>query len=232
MQAATAPVILLLNSDAFVTPETLRAGLALMRDQPAAGVAGVQILNPDGSIQAESGRFPSLWGDICTSLGMDQFGQGARRAPESAAPVDWVHGACMFVRRRALESVGGLDPRFFMYSEEVDWCRLFWGVGWEVWYLPEVHVVHIGGASSRSNDLSRRVALYRSRLGLRRRLDGPHASALLWLAMLAGLAVRIVSRPVLEFLLRRKLGRQSPRSDLQLLRAIARMDPLSRFVGT
>jgi hypothetical protein len=231
MRIASAPVILLLNSDAFVTRKTLHAGLAILHDQPQAGLAGVRILNPDGSIQAESGSFPSLWQDICISLGVERFRKPSPGVSKVAAPVDWVHGACMFVRKRALQSVGGLDSRFFMYSEEVDWCRRFWEAGWAVWYLPTVDVVHIGGASSSTKDLSRRVALYRSRLGLRRRLDGPLASMLLWLAMLAGFAARIVTRSVLQALFRRHVGRQSARADWQLLCAIVRMDPLARFVG-
>jgi GT2 family glycosyltransferase len=231
MGIATAPVVLLLNSDAFVTAETLHAALAVLSDQPQVGLVGVRILNPDGSVQAESGSFPSLWQDILTSLGIERHKGASKTVPKTTGPVEWVHGACMFARASALASAGGLDERFFMYSEEVDWCRRFWEAGWEVWYLPETCVVHIGGASSGSNDLGRRVALYRSRLGLRRRLDGPLASLLLWTVMLGGFTARIATRPLLQAVLRRRIGRQSARADWQLLCAVARMDPLARFAA-
>jgi GT2 family glycosyltransferase len=56
-----------------------------------------------------------------------------------------------------------------MYSEEVDWCRRFWAAGWEVWHIPDADVVHVGSASSQ-NDMRRRLALYKSRLGFRRKV--------------------------------------------------------------
>jgi GT2 family glycosyltransferase len=135
----------------------------------------------------------------------------------------------MFVRIAALDDVGLLDTRFFMYSEEVEWCRRFWERGWQVWYLPEAVVTHIGGASSVGLDLRRRSALYRGRLGLRRRMAGPAASAVLWLSMVLGLAGRVVARAIARMLTRRSFGRQTPRADWELLLAIARMDPLARW---
>lgn len=232
LRSATAPVILLLNSDAFVTAATLRLALKTIHCNPYVGVVGVRILNPDGSIQAESGTFPTLWQDIRVSVGLDQLDRKPARAPEVAWPVDWVHGACLFVRKAAYEAVGGLDERFFMYSEEVDWCHRFWAADWQVWYVPEATAVHLGGASSRSNDLGRRAALYESRLGLRRHIAGPHSSLLLWLAMLAGMTGRVAVRPLLQVLTRRRVGYQSAETDLQLLRAIARMDPLARKLAS
>ena len=232
MKIAEAPILLLLNSDAFVTAETLRRGMNTIRHNPYVGLAGVRILNPDGTIQAEHGDFPTLWHDIRISIGLDQLDRKASQAPSVAWPVDWVHGACMFARREAVQTVGGLDERFFMYSEEVDWCHRFWDAGWQVWYLPDASAVHVGGASSHSNDLVRRVALYQSRLGLRRHIAGPHSSLLLWIAMISGLAGRLVIRPLLQSLTRRKVGYQSAVADWQLLVAIVRMDPLARNLAS
>ena len=232
LRIAAAPISLLLNSDAFVTAETLQRAIQAIRRNPYIGLVGVRILNPDGTIQAENGAFPTLWQDIRLSVGLDQLDRRSGRAPEVAWPVDWVHGACMFARKLAVDAVGGLDERYFMYSEEVDWCHRFWKTGWQVWYLPDVTAVHLGGGSSRSNDLSRRISLYQSRLGLRRRLAGPHSSLLLWLAMLSGLAGRLAVRPVLQFITRRKVGYQSATADWQLLVAIARMDPLARNLAS
>jgi GT2 family glycosyltransferase len=193
------------------------------------GLAGVQLLNADGTLQAEHGTFPSLWHDIRVSAWLDRVRASRTRPLVASGPVDWVQGACMFVRMAALREVGPLDTRFFMYSEEVEWCRRFGEHGWQVWYLPDAIVTHIGGASSAGLDLLRRAALYRGRLGLRRRMDGSPASALLWCCMLCGLLVRIAARALARVVARRDVGRQTPRSDWELLRLIARMDPLARW---
>jgi hypothetical protein len=63
-------------------------------------------------------------------------------------PVDWLVGACLLVRREAYEEVGGLDEGFFMYSEELDWCRRIKEAGWDIVYLPTASVIHHEGKSS------------------------------------------------------------------------------------
>lgn len=228
MVLARAPIALLLNSDAFITTSAIDDALALLRAYPRIGVVGTRLLNTDGSVQAEAGRFPTFRDDLLTSLGLEQL--IARRPASYPGPVavDWVQGACMFVRTAAVAGVGGLDARFFMYSEEVDWCRRFWGAGWQVWYLPDADVVHVGSASSR-NDTRRRLALYRSRLGFRRRVAGPLASAMLWFLILLGLTARIVARAPVQLLTRQPVGRQTPASDIALLAALLRVDPLARW---
>lgn len=226
--SATGECILLINSDAFVTRAAVDQALDLFTHQPRLGICGVRIVNPDGSLQAGPGRFPTLWDDVATSLGIDQLrgspGHVSDRAPR---PVDWIHGACLFVRRATIDQIGDLDTSFFMYSEEVEWCHRCWSAGWQVWYLPAAPVVHLGGASSENDDIGRRTALYQSRLKLRRRVSGRFAAGLLWLAMVLGLTGRIVVRSMLQLLSRRRVGRQSPRSDWQLLIAMSRAHPLS-----
>jgi N-acetylglucosaminyl-diphospho-decaprenol L-rhamnosyltransferase len=228
MAHAKAETVLLLNSDAFICENAIRQGLEVLQRNPQVGIAGLRLDNEDGTFQAGDGSFPTLWDDVRHSIGLDQFWRSSRQPLSAAGPVDWVQGACMFVRRSAVSDVGGLDSHFFMYSEEVDWCWRFWRHGWEVWQLPDVSVIHLGGGSSKSNDIGRRIALYRSRLSLRRRLGGPVATAALWSAMVAGLAGRIAARSAARLILKRNVGRQSPATDFALLRAILHMDPLAR----
>lgn len=225
---ASAPVALLLNSDAFVNGETLSRAVQVFAEQPRAGIVGVTVLNDDGSVQAAEGVFPTLGSDLAASIGLDQLARSGRRAPSIAA-VDWVHGACLFVRMDAYRMVGGLDTRFFMYSEEVEWCWRMWHSGAEVWIEPAATVIHLGGASSARNDVRRRSALYRSRIGLRRRMSGRRSGVCLWLGMLAGLSGRVVVRGTLGLVTRRQIGRQSAAADWALLCDIARSDPLARW---
>jgi N-acetylglucosaminyl-diphospho-decaprenol L-rhamnosyltransferase len=229
LAAARAPVALLLNSDAFVTAPVLRRACDLLRDTPLVGLVGVRLVNEDGSLQATWETFPTLATDIGVSLGFDRLLARRPAEPQRTGPADWVQGACIFVRMTAFASVGGFDETFFMYSEEVDWCRRFWARDWQVWYLGEVAVVHLGGASSRNSNLRRRRNLYRSRLGLRRRFSGPAASGLLWGCMLAGLTLRATGRAALRLLARRHVGRHAASDDWALACAVARMDPLARW---
>jgi GT2 family glycosyltransferase len=227
IELAEAESLLFLNSDAFVTTEAIRAGLEVLR-RPGVGMAGVDLVNADGSFQATSGRFPTLLSDVARSTGLDRLIPGQRQPLAEPAPADWVQGACMFVRTSAIVDAGPLDVDFFMYSEEVEWCWRFWKAGWEVWQLHGVAVVHLGGASSSTNDLSRRAALYRSRLALRRRIGGPVASVVLWGIMIAGLVARIPARGIARLTLRRNVGFQTMSADAQLLWMMLQTNPFSR----
>jgi GT2 family glycosyltransferase len=75
-----------------------------------------------------------------------------------------MQGACMMMRRTTLDEIGGLDERFFMYSEEVDWCWRIWKAGWAVYYLPQATVLHWGGQSTSRAPAKRRIMVYRSKL--------------------------------------------------------------------
>lgn len=225
---STGDVVLLLNSDAFMNSRALNRCLDVLRRNPAVGLVGLDLLNEDGTFQAGHGAFPTLWDDVSRSIGLDQLAKPSRSSKSDPGPVDWVQGACMFVRRVAIQDTGGLDSRFFMYSEEVDWCWRFWQHGWHVWHAPDVSIVHLGGGSSLGNDDGRRVALYRSRLILRRQLSGRAAAAALWMAMVMGLTARVIVRWSYKIIARSDIGRHSPGADASLLQAVIRMDPLAR----
>lgn len=170
MQRSTGRYLLLLNTDALVTPGSIHALLALAEQTPRAGIVGAHLLNPDGSFQASHTNFPTLWQEflMLSTIGRRIYGPWyPSHGPEEAKGpqrVDYVEGACLLVRRDALEAVGGLDEGYFMYAEEVDWCKRMAVQGWEVWYAPAAQVVHIGGASSVNRKTSREADLYRSRV--------------------------------------------------------------------
>lgn len=68
-------------------------------------------------------------------------------------PVDWVGGACLLIRLDTLQEIGLMDERYKLYSSEVDWCYLAKHKGWQVWYVPEIVVVHLGGQSTKQNSI-------------------------------------------------------------------------------
>lgn len=170
MQKSAGRYWLLLNTDALVQSGSIQALLQTAEAAPRAGVVGAHLLNPDGAFQASHTRFPTLWQEflILSTLGRrllrpwyPSHGPEEEKGPQR---VDYVEGACMLVRREAVEEVGGLDEGYFMYAEEVDWCKRMQITGWEVWYAPAAKVVHIGGASSAHRKTSREADLYRSRV--------------------------------------------------------------------
>lgn len=154
MQQAQGEFLLLLNSDAFPKPGAIQALIDYLSSQPKVGVVGPRLLNQDGSLQRSCWKFPSPARAWIENLGVaalvpnhPRFGDYSRWAHDSERLVDFVIGACLLVRRRAYEQVGGFDENFFMYSEEADWQRRMWDQGWEVAFTPTAQVTHLGGAS-------------------------------------------------------------------------------------
>ena len=164
IEAASGDYYLVLNPDVLVNPGSVDALLAFMEENPQAGLAGAKLLNEDGSLQHSCRSFYTFWTILLrrTPLGklfpksrairhhlMLDFDHAASRR------VDWVLGACMLVRRRAVDEVGPMDPRFFLYFEDVDWCYRMNTRGWEVWYVPEAEMTHVHKRASARNPFSR-----------------------------------------------------------------------------
>jgi GT2 family glycosyltransferase len=151
--------VVLLNSDAFLRPEALARAVARMDADPRVGLAGARLVGRDDSWQPSARQFPSPLNDFLALSGLAArfphsrfFGRMDRTwaNPLQPAEVDWAPGAFSIVRRSVLEQVGYFDERFFLYYEEVDFCRRIRAAGYTVWYWPDVVVVHLGGESSRT----------------------------------------------------------------------------------
>jgi N-acetylglucosaminyl-diphospho-decaprenol L-rhamnosyltransferase len=191
--------VVLINPDAIVRRDFFELSEAAFAQDPSIGVAGPRILDEDGTLQLtarkEVSMISGLFGRTSlltrlfpgSSLVKSQF----PAITEASYPtrVDWVSGACMFVRRRVLDEIGPADDRFFMYFEDADLCRRAREAGWSVYYLPELEVVHRAGGSSHSR--SRAIwRLHRSAF-LYHRKHGAHGPLGLYSVLtLAGLAVR------------------------------------------
>lgn len=157
--------VLLLNPDVRTEKAAIEALVRTLEERPVAGVVAPMLLYPDGYPQ-ESARSFKSWSSVLarrTKWGQTKWGRRTLTrhlvSPDriEATPVDWVIGAAMLVRAEAIQDVGGMDERFFLYEEDLDWCARMWSRSWEVVYDPRVQMFHdYARASSRWWDLRRR----------------------------------------------------------------------------
>jgi GT2 family glycosyltransferase len=146
--------VLLLNTDAFVAPDTLHATLDFMEAHPQCGVLGVKLVGRDGTLKPSCRYLPTPWNIFLSSTGLKRLFPRTRLIDDmswdhsSIRECDWVPGCYYLIRREVLDSVGLFDPRFFLYYEEVDHCRRVREAGWNVIFFPFTKVVHTGGESA------------------------------------------------------------------------------------
>jgi len=154
----TGRYIMQLNSDAFMEPGALRLCIEHMDANPKAGLAGARLIGEDGLLQPSARRFPTPFYELLMLTGLAAkypkskfFGRGDRTwdDPLQPAQIDWAPGAFSIIRKSVLDEVGLLDENFFFYYDDVDICRRIHAAGYQVWYWPDIVVVHIGGESAR-----------------------------------------------------------------------------------
>ena len=181
----TGDAILLLNPDAELQPGSMTALSAHLEARPHLGAAGPMLLNADGSVQSSRRRFPTLATAFLESTVLQSYLPRNRHldryycldTPEDREQeVDWLVGACLLLRRSALEEVGGLDERFFLYFEEVDWFRRAHTMGWRTAYVPQARVLHHYGQSSAQNLQLRHTRFMESKVRYYAKHYGPLAA--------------------------------------------------------
>jgi len=154
MLAARGEYFLLINSDTFPKKGAVAAMLQCIRENPKAAVVGPKLLYGNGSAQRSCYRFPTpfmawmenLW--IASLVPVSSpFSDLRHWNHDTLRSVDFAIGACLLVRRRAVEQVGGFDEEFFMYSEEADWQKRMRQAGWLTLFTPAAVVTHLAGAS-------------------------------------------------------------------------------------
>jgi GT2 family glycosyltransferase len=154
---ATGGYVLLLNTDAFVSPDTLHKTLDFMDAHPRCGVLGVRLVGRDGSLQPCCRNFPTPLNSFLRRTGLEFLLPRGARADDldwdhaAVRTCDWVPGCYYLIRRAVIDQVGLFDSRYFLYFEEVDHCRAAKQAGWEVVFFPDTTVVHIGGESARTD---------------------------------------------------------------------------------
>lgn len=149
--------ILLLNTDAFVSADTLGKTVQYMDAHPECGVLGVRLEGRDGTLQPCCRYFPTPWNLFLIRTGLHAVFPRTRMVDDldwphdSVRECDWVIGCYYMVRREVIEKIGLFDDRFFLYSEEVDHCRMTKAAGWKVVFFPHTTVIHLGGESAKSD---------------------------------------------------------------------------------
>jgi N-acetylglucosaminyl-diphospho-decaprenol L-rhamnosyltransferase len=141
LREARGAYCLLLNEDSELQPGAAETLLEALEQDPGAGVAGAQLLSPGGAPQPCAWRLPGLATALAGALFLHraftvQSGGDRTRA------VGWVQSSAMLVRREAAEAIGYLDPAFFVYSDETDFCKRLGDAGWRVLYVPGARAVH------------------------------------------------------------------------------------------
>jgi GT2 family glycosyltransferase len=154
--------VMFLNPDTIIENGFFESAKIFMNTNPDVGIIGPKILDPDGCVQGSARAFPTFCSLLTgrRSLITKLFpGSLLARASilsnnsdgKTPMEVDWVSGACMFVRRDALDEVGFFDERFFLYWEDVDLCKRMVAGGWKVVYYPKATIEHCVGGSSERN---------------------------------------------------------------------------------
>jgi GT2 family glycosyltransferase len=158
LAATRAPYLLVCNPDLSFPAGTVTTLVEALEADPGAAVAGPLIRTPAGDRYPSARQFPSLVDAAGHAmLGLfapsNRFTRAYQRTDlvtsgDRPAPVDWVSGACLLVRRTAAEQVGGFDEAYFMYAEDVDLCWRLGEAGWSVLYVPAAEVTHLQGVST------------------------------------------------------------------------------------
>jgi hypothetical protein len=204
---ARGQVLFLLNPDAYLLPGALTGLARFLHDQPEAAVAGPNVLNPDGSWQAAAFRFATLWDLFCEAVFLSVLWP---RSPlfarkelggferDAVREVDWVQGCALAVRRIVWDAVGPFDEGYWMYVEELDWCRRAKDMGYRIFFTPDAQVVHYGKRSVARSRASVLPLGFRSHFRYYRKFDGRAKElavrliALLQMGLRAGISATMI----------------------------------------
>lgn len=167
IRASGGELVLLLNSDTIVPPGALDRLVDRLQRTPEAAVAGPRLVDADGRPELSFGRMIGPWNELRQKLTLSLYRSGlarAVRAVERATRrenfVDWVSGACLLVWRADADAAGLLDERFFLYTEDVDFCAAIRARGRRVLFTPAAEIVHLRG-KSRATAAAASQAAYR-----------------------------------------------------------------------
>jgi GT2 family glycosyltransferase len=158
-------MILFLNPDCQLQEKTVPNLIKSLKNSPQVGMAGGFLINPDGSEQAGGRRsVPTPWRSFVRAFGLNRFSSRWPRLfedfvlylqplPENSIEVEAISGACILVKREAVEDVGLWDEDYFLHCEDLDWCMRFRQKGWKILFVPNAPVLHHKGACSKERPI-------------------------------------------------------------------------------
>jgi GT2 family glycosyltransferase len=206
LQASHGNYLCLINPDVIVEPGCIRRLLKYLEEHPDVGMAGPQIVGPDGVVQRSCMRTPTLWNQFCRALALDTLTKRSRLfggylmsdfAHDEPRDVDIINGCFWVLRRGALTDVGLMDPRFWMYADDLDWCLRFHIAGWSVVFYPAARAVHYGGGSSRHVPVFCYLQMHRADLQYWRKYHGLPSYCCYWTILLCAHTLRSAAFAVL-----------------------------------
>jgi len=195
--------VCLINSDVVILKECIRNLVEFMDQNPHIGMTGPRILNPDRTLQPSCRHFPSIWNNICQALALNLLFPKSRFfsgpfmnywAHDTIRKVDTVGGMFWMVRRKAIDEIGLLDEDFFLYGEDIDWCRRLTMAGWDVMFYPEAEAIHLGGGSSSNAPIRFYLEMQKADLQYWRKHRGRLGKASYMTIILLNNALRAIAR--------------------------------------
>jgi len=208
MEQCNGDYILLLNPDTYIKNNSIKQMIDFLDSKTDVGVLGPLLIDPNGKHQLPSSNFPDLKQQVLYMLSWKFLLNRIARSSEQRVAlklkipfeVDWVSGACFMLKRTIYETIGGLDERFFLYAEDVDWCIRIKDSGWKIFCHPSIEVVHIRGVSSEKNIYSLLTTRYKSNLYFAKKHFSSSQLFILRLIVLSGLFFRLILTPVIKIM--------------------------------
>jgi GT2 family glycosyltransferase len=180
-----------------------------MENNPSYGIIGPRLQNGDGTMQISCRNFPNFWNMLFPAMGLHKMFPNVSVFSgdmlhhfdhNSIRIVDALTGAFLMVRKTAIDEVGMLDEQFFMYGEEIDWCRRFWNKEWMVIFYPDAMVIHFGGMSSSIEPVRFLKTFYSSQLKYWEKHHGKKGKISYFLIIFFNQLVRFLINSVLYIL--------------------------------
>lgn len=200
--------VLLLNPDTIILDNAIEKTLSFADADPESAVVGCRALNPDRTLQPTCFMFPSILNMLLSSTYLYKLFPKSRFFGRERMTwwdrndireVDVVTGCFMLVRREAIEQIGLLDERFFIYGEETDWCYRFKQAGCKVMFTPCAEIIHLGGQSTQKKATAMIVQLRKSILQFMKKHHGPFIYRIACLLTVIFLAVRLPIWSIMAF---------------------------------
>jgi N-acetylglucosaminyl-diphospho-decaprenol L-rhamnosyltransferase len=183
-QHAQGRLIFWLNPDTQLHADAIPRLMAVLEQDEATGAVGPHTLNADGSHQSTRRRFPTFWTAVFESTWLESVappGMMARfrvedQPNDDVYPVGWVQGSALMFKRAVYEQIGGLDERYVMYAEEMDWCKRAQDAGWQVYYVGDARMTHFSGQSTAQVKTRSHVHFQHSKLRYFQKFHGTGAA--------------------------------------------------------